>query len=46
MRDVMDSLRCGCDILIGTPGRISDLVDQGIISFEGVMYESSTKRII
>lgn len=36
MKYVLTSLQNGCDILIGTPGRISDLVDHDIIGLEGV----------
>ena len=36
MKFVLTSLQNGCDILIGTPGRISDLVDHNIIGLEGV----------
>ena len=35
----MKSLRSGCDILIGTPGRIMDLVERDIIGLEGVMFD-------
>lgn len=31
-----DKLKCGCDILIATPGRLQDLIDQGACSLDQV----------
>ena len=36
MRETQAALDRGCDILIGTPGRLLDLVQRGYVSLEGV----------
>ena len=38
MREVLDSLRSGCDILVGTPGRVKDLIQRGILGLEGITF--------
>lgn len=36
MRDTLTSLRRGCDILVGTPGRVLDLLERDYIGLEAV----------
>ena len=36
MRETQAALDRGCDILIGTPGRLLDLVQRGYVSLESV----------
>lgn len=35
-RDQLNLLRLGCHIMIATPGRLLDVVDQGYLSFEQI----------
>ncbi|CAI5444766.1 unnamed protein product [Caenorhabditis angaria] len=37
-RDQIHKLRLGCHILIATPGRLIDVMDQGLIGLEGCRY--------
>ena len=36
MRETLTSLRRGCDILVGTPGRVLDLLERDYIGLEGI----------
>lgn len=36
LRATLDTLNRGCDILIGTPGRLLDLIERDYIGLEGV----------
>lgn len=36
MRDTLRTLDRGCDILIGTPGRLLDLIQRDYVGLEGV----------
>ena len=36
MKENLDSLRRGCDILVGTPGRVLDMLDRDILGLEGI----------
>ena len=38
MRDTLRALERGCDILIGTPGRLLDLIQRDYVGLEGVTY--------
>ncbi len=37
-RPQIDALRRGCDLLIATPGRLLDLVEQGVLDLSGVRH--------
>ncbi|CAB3410583.1 unnamed protein product [Caenorhabditis bovis] len=37
-RDQVNRLRAGCHILIATPGRLIDIIDQGYVGLEGCRY--------
>lgn len=36
IQESLHSLRTGCDILVGTPGRVSDLIDRDVLGLEAV----------
>ena len=38
LRETLDNLRKGCDILVGTPGRILDLLERDYLGLEGITY--------
>merc|ERR1712184_186005 len=38
MRDQKDDMAKGCDILIATPGRLTDMCDRGYISLELIQF--------
>ena len=36
LRETLNSLHRGCDILVGTPGRVQDMIQRGYLGLEGI----------